>query len=103
MAAVLHLVRPIAHTEHVMSRVFTEEFVSRLELVNRVARGVWVTVRGVTRRLPRRHRQNALRQVTGLIMVTVILTWIGGVLLGFALIVVPKDPASQGRSPQSGA
>lgn len=55
-------------------------------VVNRVARGVWVTVRGVTRRLPRRHRQNALRQVTGLIMVTVILTWIGGVLLGFALI-----------------
>ncbi len=38
MTAVLHLVRPIAHTEHVMSRVFTEEFVSRLKLVNRVAR-----------------------------------------------------------------
>ena len=38
MAALLHLVPPIAHTEHVMSRVFTEEFVSRLEAVNRVAR-----------------------------------------------------------------
>lgn len=55
-------------------------------VVNRVARCVWVTVRGVTSRLPRRYRQGALRQVTGIIMVSVILTWIGGVLLGFALI-----------------
>ena len=38
MAALLHLVHPIAHTEHAMSRVFTEEFVSRMEAVNRVAR-----------------------------------------------------------------
>jgi hypothetical protein len=38
MAAVLHLVHPIDHTEQFMSRVFTEEFASRLEAVNRVAR-----------------------------------------------------------------
>lgn len=55
-------------------------------VVNRVARGAWIAMRGVTRRLPRRVRQGALRQVTGVIMVTVILTWIGGVLIGFALI-----------------
>lgn len=55
-------------------------------VVNRVARLVWVMLRTQTRRVPQRHRAFALRQVTGLIMVTVILTWIGGVLLGYALI-----------------
>lgn len=55
-------------------------------VVNRVARGVWIVLRSITRRLPRRYRQTALRQVTGAIMVSVILTWLGGVLLGFALI-----------------
>ncbi|MET0811673.1 MAG: hypothetical protein ABWY03_01375 [Microbacterium sp.] len=55
-------------------------------VVNRVARGAWVAARTVTRRLPRRYRQLALRQVTGFIMVSVIVTWIAGVVLGFALI-----------------
>ncbi len=38
MPAVLRLIRPTVHPEHVMSKVFTETFVSRLEAVNRVAR-----------------------------------------------------------------
>lgn len=55
-------------------------------VVNRVARGVWVVLRSITRRLPRRYRQVALRQVTGAIIVSVIVTWLGGVILGFTLI-----------------
>lgn len=55
-------------------------------VVNRVARGVWVTLRRVTSRVRQRHRPLVLRQVTGLIMVSVIFTWIGGVLVGYALI-----------------
>ncbi|OIP06962.1 MAG: hypothetical protein AUK53_11825 [Betaproteobacteria bacterium CG2_30_59_46] len=38
MAAALHLVHSIDHTESFMSRIFTEEFVSRLEAINRVSR-----------------------------------------------------------------
>lgn len=55
-------------------------------VVNHVARATWVIVRTVTRRLPRRWRQLALRQVTGLVTVSVILTWLSGVILGYALI-----------------
>ncbi|MET0297822.1 MAG: hypothetical protein ABWY55_08975 [Microbacterium sp.] len=55
-------------------------------VVNHVARAVWVGMRAITSRLPRRYRQVALRQVTGTIIASVILTWLGGVVLGFALI-----------------
>lgn len=49
MAAALHLVHPIDHTEHFMNRVFTEEFVARLEAVNRVTRELRVMGYSVVR------------------------------------------------------
>lgn len=55
-------------------------------IVNRVARAQWVAIRSITRRLPRNWRSFALRQTTGIIIVTVILTWLIGVIFGFALI-----------------
>ncbi|MBC2933073.1 FUSC family protein [Nocardioides sp. zg-1228] len=51
-----------------------------------VARGQWHLLRRVTRRLPRRWRPYALRQVTGLQVVIGILVWVFGVILGFGLI-----------------
>lgn len=55
-------------------------------VVNVVARATWGTLRGVTRRLPPALRPRALRMSTALVTVSVIVTWVGGVILGFALI-----------------
>lgn len=55
-------------------------------IVNRVARAQWVVIRSITRRLPRPWRSFALRQTTGIIIVTVIFAWLIGVIFGFALI-----------------
>lgn len=54
--------------------------------VNRIARGQWIVLRSFTRRITRRWRPVALRQVTGILIVSVIFSWIAGLVLGFALI-----------------
>lgn len=46
----------------------------------------WRTLRAGTRRMSRRWRPTALRQVTGLQIMTSVLAWIGGVILGYGLI-----------------
>ena len=46
----------------------------------------WRALRSGTRRLSRRWRPTALRQVTGLQIMTSVFTWIGGVILGYGLI-----------------
>lgn len=55
-------------------------------VVNRVARATWVMLRTVTRRLPASIRPLSLRMATALITVSVIVTWVGGVIFGFAFI-----------------
>ena len=55
-------------------------------LVNRVVRGQWIVLRSLTRRVSRRWRPLVLRQVTGVLLLTTILSWIGGVVLGFTFI-----------------
>ncbi|GAA3634457.1 hypothetical protein GCM10022200_17110 [Microbacterium awajiense] len=55
-------------------------------VVNRVARVQWLAMRAITRSLPRRFRPLALRQVTGIITITIILTWLAGIIFGFSLI-----------------
>gem|GEM_PF-1485670 len=55
-------------------------------LAGRVSRWQWRLLRVVTRRLPRRWRPAALRQVTGLQVVVVIVVWLCGVIWGFGLI-----------------
>lgn len=55
-------------------------------IVNRVARWQWVALRSFTRGLPRHYRPFALRQVTGILITTVIVIWLSGVFLGFAFI-----------------
>ena len=46
----------------------------------------WRVLRSGTRRMSRRWRPTALRQVTGLQVMTSVVTWIGGVILGYGLI-----------------
>lgn len=46
----------------------------------------WRILRSGTRRLSRRWRPTALRQVTGLQIMTSVVTWIGGTILGYGLI-----------------
>ena len=46
----------------------------------------WRALRRVTRRLPRSWRPMALRQVTGAQVVAVVLLWVGGTTLGYALV-----------------
>ncbi|WP_093181754.1 FUSC family protein [Sanguibacter gelidistatuariae] len=46
----------------------------------------WRLLRAATRRLSRRWRPAALRQVTGLQIMSTVVAWIGGVILGFGLI-----------------
>lgn len=46
----------------------------------------WRMLRKGTRKMSRRWRPTALRQVTGLQLMTTVLTWIGGVILGYGLI-----------------
>lgn len=52
----------------------------------RVAALQWRVLRSVTRRMSRRARPVALRQVTGLQIIMVIAVWLFGVILGFGLI-----------------
>ncbi len=54
--------------------------------VNRLVRLEWVVIRSFTRRASRRWRPLLLRQVTGVLILTTILIWIAGIVLGFALI-----------------
>lgn len=53
---------------------------------NRIARLQWIVLRMFTRRVSRRWRPLVLRQVTGILIVTTILVWIAGIVLGFAFI-----------------
>lgn len=46
----------------------------------------WKVLRAGTRRLNRRWRPTALRQVTGLQIMASVVTWIGGTILGYGLI-----------------
>ena len=46
----------------------------------------WKVLRSGTRRVSRRWRPTALRQVTGLQIMTSVVTWIGGTILGYGLI-----------------
>lgn len=55
-------------------------------VVNRVARWQWVILRSFTRRVSRRWRPLVLRQVTGVLILTAILIWIAGIVLGFAFV-----------------
>ncbi|MCR2814850.1 FUSC family protein [Microbacterium jiangjiandongii] len=54
--------------------------------VHRVVRWEWLLIRAVTRRIRRRWRPMALRQVTGLLIVASILWWVSGIILGFSFI-----------------
>ncbi len=71
---------------------FTDTFFAVLNydedgiFVNRFVRRVWAGMRFYTRRAPREWRPLLLRQVTGVIILTTILTWLAGMILGFALI-----------------
>jgi hypothetical protein len=53
---------------------------------NRVVRWEWVAIRALTRRISRRWRPIVLRQVTGILIVTTLLCWIVGLVVGFAFI-----------------
>ncbi len=64
-------------------------------LGDRVAAAQWRLLRRGTRRLPRRWRPVALRQVTGLQVVTTIAVWVCGTILGYGLIYYSR------LSPQS--
>ncbi|TGY81873.1 potassium channel family protein, partial [Cellulomonas shaoxiangyii] len=55
-------------------------------LAGRLARLQWRALRSVTRRLPRRRRPLALRQVTGLQIVSIVLMWLFGTILGYGLV-----------------
>ncbi|AMB58911.1 hypothetical protein AWU67_08555 [Microterricola viridarii] len=52
----------------------------------RLASWQWMLTRRLTRRLARRWRPLVLRQVTGLQIMVTVFAWIGGVILGYALI-----------------
>lgn len=51
-----------------------------------LAEGQWRLLRRVTRRMSRRWRPLALRQVTGLQIMVTVVAWLFGVILGFGLI-----------------
>ena len=51
-----------------------------------VTRLQWRSLRAVTRRLPRRWRPTALRQVTGLQVVLTIVLWVVGTVVGYGLV-----------------
>ena len=55
-------------------------------LATRLCRWQWYSLRGVTRRLSRRWRPFALRQVTGLNVSLCVTVWLGCVVLGFGFI-----------------
>ncbi|WP_022899161.1 FUSC family protein [Humibacter albus] len=53
---------------------------------NKVARAEWIAIRSFTRRVSRRWRPLVLRQVTGSLILTTLLCWLVGLVLGFAFI-----------------
>jgi hypothetical protein len=55
-------------------------------LATRLCRWQWYTLRTVTRRLSRRRRPFALRQVTGLNVSLCVMVWLGCVVIGFGFI-----------------
>lgn len=55
-------------------------------IATRMCRWQWYCLRGVTRRLSRRWRPFALRQVTGLNILLSVTLWLGLVVVGFGLI-----------------
>ena len=75
-----------------LALTFADTFVTVLNydeggiLVNRLVRWQWIAIRAFTRRVSRRWRPIVLRQVTGVLLLTTILSWLTGVILGFALI-----------------
>ncbi|QCX27828.1 FUSC family protein [Nocardioides jishulii] len=76
----------------VLAATLADVFLSALNfdesgfLAGRVARVQWRLLRRVTRRLPRRWRPAALRQVTGLQVVVMVAVWVCGTILGYGLI-----------------
>ncbi len=76
----------------VLGAVLLDVFLTALDydeagfIAGRVAAGQWRILRTVTRRMSRRSRPSALRQVTGLQIITVIVVWLFGVILGFGLV-----------------
>lgn len=54
--------------------------------VNRFVRWQWTVVRWFTRRVRPSWRPLVLRQFTGVLLLTTIVCWIGGIVLGFTLI-----------------
>jgi hypothetical protein len=55
-------------------------------LATRLCRWQWYCLRGVTRRLSRRWRPFALRQVTGLNILLSVIIWLGLIIVGFGFI-----------------
>ncbi|TNC20948.1 hypothetical protein FHE66_00540 [Georgenia sp. 311] len=55
-------------------------------VLDKVVRWEWLALRGITRRVGRRWRPVLLRQVTGILLVSTIVLWFTGIILGFALI-----------------
>lgn len=55
-------------------------------LVNRFVRAEWAFWRTVTSRMRGRSRRFAYRQMTGVLLVSIIILWVSGIVLGFALI-----------------
>ena len=86
---------------------FADTFVTVLNdeeggiLVNRLVRWQWIAIRAFTRRVSRRWRPIVLRQVTGVLLLATILSWLAGVILGFAFIYLGfigrGVPAVEGR------
>lgn len=54
--------------------------------VNRFVRAEWAFLRSVTSRLCGSHRRFVYRQMTGVLLVSIITLWLSGVIFGFALI-----------------
>lgn len=54
--------------------------------VNRIVRVTWIGIRSLTRRMSRRWRPLVLRQVTGVLLVTTVVWWVAGIVVGWALI-----------------
>ena len=57
-----------------------------------LAAGQWRLLRQVTRRMSRRWRPTALRQVTGLQIMVTVVAWLCGIILGFGLIYLGLMP-----------
>ncbi|QEW04138.1 FUSC family protein [Microbacterium lushaniae] len=62
--------------------------------VNGVVRTQWIVLRSITRRVRRRWRPVILRQVTGILVLSTILAWVLGIILGFTFIYLGAMGAS---------